>query len=249
MAVTRRTVMIAPLLLPVFKETAGASERNNYFLEESGSTHQDARQSPFVTGMMQVKEKDEVEEKIREIRQENSFLCQFSYHTTNKFKLASAIELIDLFVSSDSMSLNLFSVSDLVSKPWPEKKSDNEVAYNRHCRKFAEQTVQNENAPTLFLEKRSLSGRDISLMTDLKFSFGDTISIERVSGKNNDLLQLCDLLTGCAYFFQQERNGKVNPVKQEIAEYFLQSVGASDATDFQKSGAFKNVKLTLGQRL
>lgn len=249
MTITRRTLLVAPLIMTTIKSYGSENNKQHYFLDESGSIHENGNFSPFVSGLLRLEKPEFISEEILKIRKDRSFFCQFTYHSTNKYKLETALDIVELFARCDGCRLFVYTVPNRNGKSWPTKKIEKEAAYNRHNTKILTNSIVNPGNSVIHIERRSISGRDRSLLESLNFEFEGNASVEHVSGKRNDLLQMCDLLTGCIFSAQRQPQEKVNKMKAIITKRFLTSVGVSSYSDLQKSGAFGKLNLKFASRL
>ncbi len=199
---TRRSLITSALGLAV-SNVAWSSGRHplQLYVEESGVPGDPSGLHPFLVGILTTRDSERLEHDLNIIRSKLSYNLELNYYSTNIYKidyLKLAVKKVFLDYNS---KINIFIISKYINKNrWPIKRYHKNAAYYEHHKKLVAASGHSTGSDLqIILKERSRGSRDADLRSHLLYSFGGGTSVEIVRGRESNILQVCDLVTGSAY--------------------------------------------------
>lgn len=182
------------ILSTVLSAKNNQGKHYNLYIDESGNI---GIKEPFVIGALLIDSSYNYR-KITLLRTTTKFKLVLRYKSSNKFKLNFAIPLISEFFHEHKMSYSALIFPTSLNQTWESEKKIRSVIYHHNYNSLIKQLVKRNVHINLYLEKRSTTAEDLYLKLFLEKKF-ENIKIFFIKKKNNDLLQLTDVLTGSIY--------------------------------------------------
>jgi hypothetical protein len=230
-----RAIIIIPWLSVIsYARVRGAKEPHfthkpdDLIMDQSGSFGDGA----FVIGALSCRDATETARRVARLRTESHFRCTLSHTSRNKWKAQYARKLIDLWIDSPDIKIDLLVLRDgnTLQKVKPIEKLS-------YYTELVSRLI--DTSPSIKGRKRRLIAqphfkrdRQVKFEKMLSMRNARIETIIHVSDPKSDLLQLVDLVAGATQASQTTTRVPVtNSMKRDVIRYLMLRLGV---TSFEK---------------
>lgn len=224
--------LLAGGLLLTFASTAKArvrAQKHNHLVHHANDLVMDQSgvfgNGAFVMGVLSCKNAEMIAKKVAAIRRSTHFRCTLSHASRNKWKKQYAHKLINFWVNSPNMKIDLLVLRDgsrLENRQSIERLS----LYTEMASRLLDTSPYSNSRRRLVTQAHFKSERQATFESMLTMRSARIDEILHINDGESDLLQFIDLIVGAVQASQKTTQIPVsNSTKLEIVKYLMNKLG------------------------
>lgn len=202
-------------------------KKNFIYFDECGDT----KSAPFfLLGLLFVTNRRRCQEKIQKVRDEFHFRNEMKFMKVSGLRAVVYDEVINIFLDSPNLYFRCLVV-DKKLIDWKKFKNLKHEAYNFFSYEVLRRSLDQIEQAVIYTDAVVRKKEDQFLKEvftlNLEFKHDPIKHVEPIDSKDDDLLQMCDLLLGTV---NNELTQNTNPFKKKLRNLVLKGLGRETFT-------------------